>query len=276
MRKHRFLTIAVIAALGFSMPALAEVFSSSIGEDQVRVCVNKESKLVRYFNKRDKCPANSRELVLNKQGRPGVAGSRGPVGANGNDMYRNCFQKREAAIAAGSILASKKDRKFFERQTGCIVENIKDEEFISILSASGIPVVTDWNLVAVDIIRAGGGAFNWEYAGTGSATYVVKIGNYDAISDGGGEFTFCLPQSYQNNNYQWSQSFNLFTQVEGETFQVETRLSTNPTELVSPMTLGFASGGFCHVLSVPSSGPFEIHVDPESVLEEYLWPGWGW
>ena len=276
MRNYRFLTIAVVAVLGFSMPALAEVFSTPTGEEQVRVCVGKKDKLVRYFNKRDSCPANSRELVINKEGRPGVDGSNGSPGANGNNIYRNCFQKRQAAIAAGAILASKRDREYFERQTGCIVEDIKDEEFINVLSGSGMPVVTDWKLVSVDIIRAGGGAFNWDYAGGGSATFEVTIGNYDAISYGGGQFTFCLPQSYRNGIFTSTQSFNLFTLIDGETFQVETSLSTNPTKLVSPMSLGFAEGRNCGILLVPSTGPFEIHVDPESVLEQYLWPGWGW
>jgi hypothetical protein len=276
LRNYRFLAIFVVAALGFAMPALAEVFSTPTGEEQVRVCVNKKDNLVRYFNKRDSCPANSRELVLNKEGRPGVDGSNGSPGANGNDIYRNCFQKRQAAIAAGAILASKRDREYFERQTGCIVEEIKDEEFINAVSASGIPVVTDWNLVSVDIIRACGGAYIIDFACSGTSTYEVTIGNYDAISDGGGQFTFCLPLSYETDEYTWSRGFQLFTQIDGETFQVETSLSTNPTKLVSPMSLGFADGRNCTVLVVPSTGPFEIHVDPESVLEQYLWPGWGW
>ena len=276
MRNYRFLAIFVVAALGFAMPALAQVFSTPTGEEQVRVCVGKKDNLVRYFNKRDSCPSNSRELVLNKEGRPGIDGSSGAPGANGNDIYRNCFQERQAAIAAGAILATKRDRDFFERQTGCIVENIKDEEFIQVLSGSGMPVVTDWSIVSVDIIRAGGGGFNWDLVGEGSVTYQVKIGNYDAMSSGGGQFTYCLPQSYSNDNFEWTRNFNLFTQVDGEIFQVETRLTTRPTELVAPMTLGLASGRTCYILAQPSTGPFEIHVDPESVLEEYSWPGWGW
>ena len=276
MRNYRFLSIALIAALGFSMPALAEVFTTPNGDSQVRVCVNKDTKLVRYFSKRNTCPANSTELVLNKQGLPGADGSSGPAGVNGNDIYRNCFQKREAAIAAGAILASKRDRDFFEKQTGCVVENIRDEEFIQVLTGSGIPVVTEWSIVSVDIIRSGGGAFNWEYAGTGTITYQVKIGNYDAISSGGGQFTYCLPQSYPNDFYTWTRNFNLFTQVQGDTYLVDTSLTTNPTKLVAPMTLGFATGRTCSVIMQPNTGPFEIHVDPESVLEQYSWPGWGW
>lgn len=285
MKKYQFLSIALVAVFGFSLPSLAEAFSTPTGEVQVRVCVNNETKLVRYFNKREKCPANSRELLLNQQGRPGADGSNGSAGANGNDIYRNCFQKREAAISAGANLASKGDREFFERQTGCIVEDIKDEEFISVLLRAGLPVITDWELVSVDIVRAGGGSYIRDTYNSGSGIYRVTIGNYDALSFGGGQFTFCYPLGYEDTTNLWTQSFRLFTQIENEIFEVEAGIESRVTELVSPMTLGIADGRNCNILVVPKNGPFKIHVDPISEIDgltlsevddDYLWPGWGW
>jgi hypothetical protein len=285
LKKYQFLSIALVAVFGFSLPSLAEAFSTPTGEVQVRVCVNNETKLVRYFNKREKCPANSRELLLNQQGRPGADGSNGSAGANGNDIYRNCFQKREAAISAGAILASKRDREFFERQTGCVVEDIKDEEFISVLLGAGLPVITDWELVSVDIIRAGGGAYIRDTFLGGSGTYRVTIGNYDVLSYGGGQYTFCYAATYGDSTNSWTRSFSLFTQIENEIFEIQAPISSRVTELVTPMTLGIADGRNCTILVVPKTGPFKIHVDPiteidgltlSEIDDEYLWPGWGW
>lgn len=278
--------IAFLAAIfiGISLPAIGDVITTASGEQQVRVCVETKTNTVKYFNKKRTCPSGYKQIILNKQGLQGIQGLQGVPGSSGSSgtqLFRDCFQKREAAIAAGAILASKKDRRYFEQTTGCIVEKIADENYIAIQKAAGIPVITSWRLIEASSPNWGDG---WELAsvGGGLATYQVQIANFDATSALGSNYRFCIPSVFTKSNggYFFNQSYSAVSQVEGNTFEVTVSLARTTTELIAPMMLGLrGDGGHCVIPTVSVSDNlrlFYIHEDPEQVPEEYMWPGWGW
>lgn len=198
----------------------------------------------------------------------GPRGASGSSGSSGRDFLSNCFQKREAAISAGARLAARKDREAFERATGCIVEDIKNERFIEIQSAIGYPVITDWTFIASTGINAGVNLTGW-----GNATYEIEIANYDAVSIIDGNYNMCIGDIGR-----------VPIQISSGTFLVETDLYRSSFELTAGMELGTPVGQDCvsfDGFQDPASNlPFRIHVDPEGFpqigREPVVYGHWGW
>jgi hypothetical protein len=281
----------VIGAFGFSLisPSQATTQSKSI-------CVNETTKELKL---RKNCKSNETFVasasVLTQGGKSaydtwlelGNSGTKaefiqsliGPRGASGSssmgqEFLRTCFQKREAALNSNMILSNRLDRNYFERQTGCIVEQIKNEQSISTLVAAGYPVATSWTLLSttpITVVTQWNGSY-------GLATYKVKVANWDAVSALGSQAQLCVPR----NNYRY---FSRLQQIDGDEFQVQVRLYSTDTSLSARMNIGIVNyreryvgfnnrilESYCDT----EYGQFYIHEDPEKVHESYHQPGWQW
>lgn len=268
MKIRLIASFVAAVALGISIPAFGESLTNPSGEQQVRVCVNKDTKTVKYFKKRQQCPANSTELLLNKKGNQGVQGVPGRSGSNAADFFTNCFQKRGAAIASGAYLTTKSDRNAFERETGCKVEEVRDEIGIQVNSASGMPVIADWEITSIGEISEITRQHGFESARIGAVNVQVEIANFDAVSELGGSMSLCL----------FGGTETTLTQVSGSLFEGTSLLYSYPNALYMQIGLGFEKsrryGTNCNWF--PNGVMHTIYVDPRNVPSEYVRAGWGW
>jgi hypothetical protein len=77
------------------------------------------------------------------------------------------------------------ERETFETDTGCVVEEIRDEQTISQFRDAGLPVITDWEFVGVNGAEGSGpGGFVYE------SLFRLTLANHDSGS--GPTYGFCV------------------------------------------------------------------------------------
>jgi hypothetical protein len=192
------LGFALPASSIFQSPAVATIDASSTKGDQLMVCVDWTTKEIKYSKNWETCPSKHQNIMLGLEGPQGETGPQGPRGYSGSgsagpagattslwDSLSTCYQKLQAALQAGFIMAYKVDRDDFELATGCVVEDIKDTVRTQSYVNKGLPTITDWELVSVNEPTEGEGycvgATCISQAG-GWATYKLTIANSDALS----------------------------------------------------------------------------------------------
>jgi hypothetical protein len=276
VRNYRTSFFVLVLVISVALPSTNVVIASQNVGTQVQVCVNKKTKVVKYFKNRSTCPRNSVALSL------GQVGPRGESGSSGSSpgpwaQYRNCFQKLSAALAGGVRVSQKADRDYFESSTGCVVETIADEDAIRLASDAGIPVIRSWQLVNSGVWVADGVGGMW---GTGAIigdlTYRVAISNHDAISDAGSNGTayrYCLFADYPMAGRP------ILEHVAGDIYQ--TTLSTTfefatgftPVSLLLGVNYVGPSG--CVRVGYSQTGPV-IYEDPKVINSNTVTRAWGW
>lgn len=277
-----------------AIPTLAT--SNSLGE-QITVCVDWNTKQVTYSKFWERCPSKTTPVQLGAvgpagpqgevgpQGPAGPAGARGPRGAEGTSSDNSypwgsqgsCYQKLQAALNSGYRMMYRDERETFEADTGCVVEEIRDEQTISQVREAGLPVITDWEFVGNGSAGGGGrGGFAYE------SLFKVTIANHDSGS--GPLFGFCGVGVNGNSlthlgNGEYLGGFSTWADFEGG--------------LTTELEIGYATrGGGCSRFRAPLFAGLYLRVyeDPTTInerlqshesdhyLEAYaeLYELWGW
>jgi hypothetical protein len=295
--------LAGVLVLGMAIPTLAT--SNSLGE-QITVCVDWNTKQVTYSKFWERCPSKTTPVQLGAvgpsgpqgevgpQGPAGPAGARGQRGAEGTSSDNSypwgsqgsCYQKLQAALNSGYRMMYRYERETFETDTGCVVEEIRDEQTISQYRDAGLPVITDWEFVGLD--GTGGGSQFWfeddYFPNTLMFTSVFRItlSNYDSASGWLNQAGFCSNSPGDNEiqylgNGQYLGSFQTHAGVEN--------LSTD-------ISLGFLSLGQCYDFGEAMSRGLSVKIyedpadtqnrlvehDSETIREDFtkLYELWGW
>jgi len=190
----------------------------------------------------------------------------------------------------------KSDRDEFEGATGCIVENILDEDFIEAMKRIGLPVITDIQFEST-LIRGGGsgtsfGELSLQSLEARNVQYRVQIANYDAYSDSGnGErYEYCLASEDADGETATSYRPEEVVEVGGGEFLLSPMLTGTLYEsdtFRAQFNLGYVTGGKCKPLynwTVPRLDPIEIPIfvneDPARYLNSDVFQdqlsAWGW
>lgn len=283
--------------IGLSIPNLAS--SSTNAGKQITACVDWETKEIKYSKNWAKCPPRTSPITLGAegpagpqgpkgeagpagpQGLPGPQGPGGVLGGGSNDgsypwgSLSTCYQQQLSAVYSGYQLALKQDRRAFEKSTGCVVEEIKDNRFIAKMRAIGLPVLADWEFVEIQ-----GGSYSGIglpdgegllYEASWDIIYRVRVDNYDSISpliDFQGLCTYQGGVMDDLGNGEFLGTFRLFADLGG---------------LVTDLSIGRQTRWGCRSLPIAISRGFSviIHEDPQFILEEIpeirsLAEFWGW
>ena len=294
----RGLAIAVIAVIGgIALPASSFDFplpqapqaelTSDTSSQQIMVCVDWETKEVKYSKYWRFCPNKHKDILLGvqgPQGETGLTGPRGPSGGTGAtgargpagattslwDSLSNCYQKVQAAIEVGFIMPLKTDRDYFENASGCIVEEAKDTSRVELYRNMGLPVVTDWEVLEIDEVREGSGfAGISEYAGA-KVRLRLTIENGDALSALDEDYRFCLVKSQTQ-----SVGSVLVGHEGGGKYVTEyIYLTATPYTLTMKFTLGYTSDEWTWGSCTRFNSPEQIHVDavsnPDIIMENVI------
>lgn len=254
----------------------------------VVVCVNWDTKQVRYSKYWEDCPTRHAEVILGAdgpKGHQGVEGPRGPRGFTGSrgpagattslwNSLSTCYQKVEIGENAGLDLATKNDREFFETSTGCVVEDALDQSLIQTYKRAGVPVVESVQFVSIGGAVESGGGYFWRPQVTGNITYDIRIANHLAISALGGSYQYCT------GGYGGSE----INQIDGNLYRITASYTAKPASLIATINIGFKENNYsdCNweVDSLSYLPDILIHEDPEKLravpeLTDLL-SAWGW
>lgn len=276
MGNHRVNIFLVALVIVVALPSANVVVASQDLGTQVRVCVHKETKVIKYFKNGAACPKNSVPLAL------GQVGPRGEAGYSGTSpspwaQYRNCSQKLSAALGAGIRMSLKGDRDYFEASTGCVVERIVDEGIVGVASNAGIPVIKSWALVDSGSWTRDGFGMWGVSAISGSLTYRVNIANHDALSAGrtnGTAYRYCLHTGFAMADRP------MFEHVEGDVYEITIpNANFDIYSGFSPINLGlganYAGPSGCNSIGFPEFWP-TIFEDPAVIGTDTVTRNWGW
>ena len=210
-------------------------------------------------------------------------GDRGPRGYGGSstsmwDSLSSCNQKLEAALNSGLVVASRSDREFFERASGCLVEESALGEENRIFERAGVAYIKSYELVDM-AISEGDGFTDWSYYNGGLATYDIEIGNHLAISIFGSSYSYCVVNS----------SGSIENLGQGK-YRAKVRFAANPVSLKSDLIIGYRQNNYSECFKAQAGGNDEafdtflgsvtIHEDPLSYKEfvgaNDLTAAWDW
>jgi hypothetical protein len=140
MTKRALIAAATAGALLSGSLLGAGAILSEANQSSVKVCVNKSTKVMKY---KATCGANERTLRLSLRGETGKSAYqiwlaqgfrgtetdflnflRGAPGVSIQDFARTCYQQLQKATAQGLFWNNLRDRRDFERRTGCVVRDI--------------------------------------------------------------------------------------------------------------------------------------------------------
>ena len=213
--KRKIGILAGILVIAVSIPTIAVTASNSEG---VNVCVDWETKQVKFSKYWEECPAKHTQITLGARGETGpqgevgpqgpagpagADGSRGPRGASGESGGSSypwgdegtCYQKLQAALNSGYNMIFRIDRGIFEDATSCEVNKILDVRAPITYRETPFAFVSEVEFQSDD------GATDAEYSVWGEATYMITIGNWESLSAlefYGSEYGYC---SRYNNEY---------------------------------------------------------------------------
>lgn len=289
------------SSAGAPNPSSANVsLSSSTESQQIMVCVDWETKEVKYSKYWRFCPNKHKDIMLGVQGpqgetgltgprgpsgATGATGARGPAGADGAttslwDSLSTCYQKLQSALAAGYEMQLKADRDFFENASGCVVESSASTLNASkqaIYANTGFPYISAIELVSYSDASSGEIILGIATEGR-PATFSFTIANADALSSLGdfdNTYRHCLISGRNMTDKR------TLTMGEGGNAQASLEvLSDKLGKLIVQAKLGYQRFNFastCQAYPHFSSEPdFTYHADPN------LWPNatmkayWGW
>lgn len=273
--------MVVLTTFGIANGVEAET-ETSVSKENIAVCVDWDSKEVRYSKYWEECPSRHAQILLGTQGPKGEKGDRGPRGYGGSstsmwDSLSSCNQKLEAALKSGLVVASRSDREFFERASGCLVEESALGEENRIFERAGMAFIKSYELV--DMVSKEGDGMLWAYYNGGLATYDIEIGNHLAISSIGSSYSYCVVD----------RSGSIENLGEGK-YRAKVRFYAKPESLKSDLVIGYRQNNYSECIKAEAGvndgafdtflGSVTIHEDPLSYKEfvgaNDLTVAWGW
>lgn len=281
--------VAGALLVGLAIPSLAS--STTDAGQQITACVDWQTKEIKYSKNWTKCPAKTSPLTLGaigpagpkgEAGPAGPQGLMGPAGPSGNagsgvsakdawDSMEDCNQKLNLALAAGYLMATKRDRSNFEKDTGCLVERVFPTFRNSVYQNMNLPYIARWEFVSFNGVTEGEGAFGVYYYGAGLARYEVTV---TGLPEG---YVFCEIAPEDKN----VSSFFVETTPDGKAV-IDTYLRASHSRFYAQIEIGITSDPDlgCFSWGYPESAWVEIHEDParfidtEHFQEHLEW--WGW
>lgn len=286
--KKFIVTLAtVLSLLAFGLVSQAVGIDSSESTEEsseLMVCVNWETKEVRYSKYWENCPSQHATVNLGLEGPQGEIGPEGPIGPRGPsggsgsttslwDSLSSCYQKLQSGMAAGLNMAAKSDRDFFESASGCTVENAIDQTLIDVYKRAGVPVVESVEFKSITGATQGGNIL-WESQVAGNVVYDIRIANHLAISSLGSSYSYCTG-GYGGAGIE---------QIEGNLYRVTASYIANPTQLTSTIDLGFRRNSYSECTwEIDTLGllpDIVIQEDPSKLQGKSgvddLFSAWGW
>ena len=280
------LGFALPASSIFQSPAVATIDASSTKGDQLMVCVDWTTKEIKYSKHWETCPSKHQNIMLGVEGPQGETGPQGPRGYSGSsgssttmwNSLSTCYQKLQAALQAGFIMALKSDRDFFENATGCVVEEISNTSRAAIAAAAGLPYISSFAFAGwTEQGGSEGGDNIYQNTQYATANFNLTIENGDAISAVNPLVRLCNARSYGYGA--------LLTPLGGKNYTVPVSVAAGYFSLTAELNLGTSGMGnpnSCLPLfnSWDGGSPeILIHVDPALAtpveFDEKL-AGWGW
>lgn len=283
------------SSVGAPSPSLPNVsLSASTESQQIMVCVDWETKEVKYSKYWRFCPNKHKDIMLGvqgPQGETGLAGPRGPSGATGArgpagadgattslwDSLPSCWAKLSIARNANYLFALKSERDAFEAATGCVVEETRDTRRIQTFVSAGLPVISEFEVVSASAVTEGDLISGFNAVSNGVTTIRVKIANYLWISNFGTD-------SYGDKAWWCSVGGSRgFTNLGDGEFLVERTLSGGTFSLATNVQMGYSFNRVCRTIDYVSDDlALAIDVDPTILvgLNDATWntllTRWGW
>lgn len=284
------LSFALPASSVFQAPAVATIDASGTPGDQLMVCVDWETKEIKYSKHWETCPSKHQNILLGLQGPQGEPGSKGETGAQGPrgfsgssgsstnmwDSLPNCYSKLQTALSAGLYMAKKSDRTFFESATGCTVEEIFNRSRAEIAAAAGFPYISSFSFADWTNSSGGEGGDSW------FVTAVSVVANFNLTVENGDALSAVSPYARLCNSVGDYGNAGDLTHLGGKNYSVPAVVSAQNYSLKTELTLGYSlwNPRECIPLAV-SAGSQEIvvHFDPAlatpALFDEKL-AAWGW